>query len=83
MNDLADFVERKYENAFFFPAILKRHILFINLFILFFYYYYLWSSKVYTGMVQVSYQNSYVKGLENGWVQVDPLPLVCTNGSEK
>ena len=35
MNDLADFVERKYENAFL-AAILKRHILFINLFILFF-----------------------------------------------
>ena len=36
---------------------------------------------MYTGIVHVSYQNSYGKVLKNGWVQVDPL--VCANRSEK
>ena len=35
---------------------------------------------MYTGMVQVSYQNSYGKVLKNGWVQVD---LPCAQIGEK
>ena len=33
----------------------------------------LWLFYVYTGIVQVSYRNSYGKVPKNGWVQVDPL----------
>ena len=56
----------------FLAAILKRKHVLIVLFAD------IWLFRVYTHMVQVSYQNSYGKVLKNGWVQVDPS--LYTNG---